>query len=85
MRSASTRLHSCDRSSDSDAGASTSCAPLSSGSQNSQTEASKLKAVRCSTRSSLPRASASRIHSMWLLSPPWRTATPLGWPVEPEV
>ncbi|MNJ33193.1 hypothetical protein D3C77_278740 [compost metagenome] len=80
-----TICHNCVRSSFSAGGAITSCAPSSSGSQNSQTEASKLNAVFCSTRSSACRASCPCIHRMWLLSAPWRNCTPLGWPVEPEV
>lgn len=59
--------------------------PCSSGSQVSQTEASKLGEVRARTRSSSVRPRWPAIHAMWLVRAEWVTTTPLGRPVEPEV
>lgn len=43
------------------------------------------KVVSDSTRASLPMSRLAAMPQVKLHSPRWRTITPLGWPVEPEV
>jgi hypothetical protein len=59
--------------------------PFISGSQNSHTEPSKLKELRCSTRSSGRMPNVRVIHRMWLTRLRCSTATPFGTPLEPDV
>lgn len=59
--------------------------PCRSGSQVSQTEASKLGDVRARTLSSSLSPRWPTIHAMWLVREAWVTTTPLGRPVDPEV
>ncbi len=66
-------------------GARTRGAPTMSEAQHSQTEASKLSGVFCSTLSSAVMPKAERNHAMWLTRAPWGMTTPLGWPVLPDV
>ncbi len=60
-------------------------APAISGSQISEPDASKLKAVRASTTSDASTSHWPACHSMWFETPRCGTTTPLGSPVEPDV
>ncbi len=60
-------------------------APVSSGAQNSHTEASKLNGVFCSTASAASSGNVPVNQLIWWTIAPCGTITALGRPVEPEV
>ncbi|CAM5357244.1 hypothetical protein SGLAM104S_00281 [Streptomyces glaucescens] len=65
--------------------ATTTPAPLSSGTNSSRPAMSNPTVVTASRRSSAPRANRSRIDTRKLTSGPCGTTTPFGRPVEPDV
>ena len=60
-------------------------APTSGAARNCQIAMSKATEAVCATRSAALRPTVGTLPSMLLSMPRCSMATPLGWPVEPEV